>query len=143
MVHQQTLAMALALDWSRSCRFWRLFVSELADLGRPVRLSPTATRALSHVVLLALERDCRLLSQSAAASQRSWNRWDPGNHFYRARLCLHHRQLVQTSTDLCDLDNRQLAAFGLRYFYRKHAAICIDDVPDFVLVCFRKRKTIL
>src|SRR6266699_5513715 len=71
MVHQQTLAMALALDWSRSCRFWRLFVSELADLGRPVRLSPTATRALSHVVLLALERDCRLLSQSAAASNEA------------------------------------------------------------------------
>jgi len=37
------------------------------------------------------------------------------------------------SAGLRHLDNRQLAAFGLRDLYRKHAAIRIDDVSDFFL----------
>jgi len=66
MVHRQTLAMAVALDRARAGRVCSLFVSELADLRRSTRISKNAEGTLSHVILLAVDRNHRCVPQSSA-----------------------------------------------------------------------------
>ena len=53
------------------------------------------------------------------------------------------RELVQTATTLRDLANGKLAAPGLRYFRRKHAAILFDNVSDFLSLRFCNREPLL
>src|SRR5205807_1201427 len=69
MVHRQTLAMAVALGRARAGRVRRLFVSELAHLRRPARISKNAQGTFSHVVLLAVDWNYRCIPQSPAQSQ--------------------------------------------------------------------------
>src|SRR5437016_963367 len=94
MVHYQALAVAMALDWHRASWIRGLFIFELADLWRALCLFRFAKGTLSHVVLLAVEWHRRCIPQSSPQSERGRDRWDPGTHLYRTRLCLRDRKLV-------------------------------------------------
>src|SRR2546423_2070206 len=143
MVPRSTLALAMALDRRRPSRFRRLPALKLARFRRSIRLSLVAAGALPHALLVAMEWNRRRFSQSSADAELGRDSRDAGVDLYRPGLRLFCCQLDTTAADLRDVDHGKLATAGLRFIYRKHAALRRNDVPDLLPFRIRGRKWLL
>ena len=139
----ETLALAMALDWIRANGFRRLSPLESQNRGRRFRVPPYASPAFPYVWRMALDRDAGGLSKSTPATNRREHGWHSGITLRVPGAFLRWRQLDQIAADLRRLDNRNLVTRDFSYFFGERTALCADDVPDFHLVRSRRAEPVL